>query len=294
MTQRPDAHDGADRGRTAQLLIELVTDPRDPGYEAAAARRGGAPSQRWYDAPLVAMGCAVIGFVLVLAYVHTHRAAPEAARVRQSLIARVHTAESSGNALASTARTLNGQLNTLRSNALSGSGALTNELNRDELLAGQLAVHGPGLQVELAEPPTPSTTAAPGRAGSVPITATHILSDRDVRSVVNELWADGAEAISVNGVRLTPTSAIRFAGQAVLVDFQPISSPYTIRAIGPAAQMDTAFASSPVASRYQTLAGADGIGFSFGEKTDLSLPASPAVVPRYAHVPTPARTKGTR
>ena len=292
MSQRP----GADQGHVAQLLIELVTNPRDPGYEAAAARRGGAPSRRWYDAPLVAMACAVIGFVLVLAYVHTHRAAPETAKVRQSLIARVHAAESHGNALASSARTLNNELNALRGKALTGAGALTGELDQEELLAGQVAVHGPGLQVELAEPTSSSTTAGPGRAGTVPITATHILSDRDVRSVVNELWADGAEAISVNDVRLTPTSAIRFAGQAVLVDFQPISSPYTIRAIGPAEQMDTAFASSAVASRYQTLVGADGIGFTFGEHNDLSLPASPAAAPRYAHVPgpTPTRTKGTR
>lgn len=294
MTERRES----DQGRAGQLLIELVTNPRDPGYEAAAARRGGAPSRRWYDAPLVAMGCSVIGFVLVLAYVHTHRAAPETAKVRQSLIERVHAAESRGNTLASSAATLNNQLNTLRSHALAGAGALTDELERDELLAGQIAVRGPGLQVVLSEPPAPSATAGPGRGGTVPITATHILSDRDVRSVVNELWADGAEAISVNDVRLTPTSAIRFAGQAVLVDFQPISSPYTVRAIGPAEALDTAFASSPAASRYQTLAGADGIGFSFGEQGRLSLPGSPAAAPRYAHVPNPnhrsTRTKGSR
>src|SRR5206468_3747517 len=95
-----------------------------------------------------------------------------------------------------------------------------------------VAVKGPGLEVVLRDPPVRSTSASAGRAGSVPINAGHILTDRDVRSVVNQLWANGAEAISVNGIRLTPTSAIRFAGQAVLVDFQPITSPYTVRAIG--------------------------------------------------------------
>ena len=77
-----------------------------------------------------------------------------------------------------------------------------------------------------------------------------------MRSVVNELWHDGAEAISVNDVRLTPTTAIRFAGEAVLVDFQPITSPYTIRAIGDRHVLETGFVDSAVASRYQTLAGA--------------------------------------
>lgn len=287
-------------GRSAhvpQLLAELVADPRDRGYELAAARRGGRPSHRWYDTPAVALGCLLAGFVLAVAYVHTHRSAPEAAKVRQSLIDRVHSAQAQADALAATARSLDSQLNAARTSALpAGGGALAQQLRREQLLAGQLAVTGPGLQIVLSEPPAPTATAQPGRAGSQPIGATNILTDRDVRSVVNELWADGAEAIAVNGVRLTPTSAIRFAGDAVLVDFQPVVSPYTIDAIGPADQLDTSFAASAVASRYQTLAGAVGIGFGFAEQQSMSLPASPAVAPRYAHVPSPSPspTRGTR
>ena len=86
----------------------------------------------------------------------------------------------------------------------------------------------------------------------------------------------------MNGVRLTPISAIRFAGQAVLVDYQPITSPYQISAIGNADALSTSFAQSAVASRYQTLKGADGIGFSFTESQHLSLPASAATALRYA------------
>jgi uncharacterized protein YlxW (UPF0749 family) len=100
--------------------------------------------------------------------------------------------------------------------------------------------------------------------------------------VVNELWHDGAEAISVNDVRLTPTTAIRFAGQAVLVDFRPVTSPYTIRAIGDRNALDTAFVDSPVSSRYQTLAGARGVAFSFDQADHLELAASAAVSPQYA------------
>ena len=107
-----------------------------------------------------------------------------------------------------------------------------------------------------------------------------------MRSVVNELWADGAEAIAVNGIRLTPTSAIRFAGDAVLVDFQPIASPYVIDAIGDADLLITGFAASNVASRYQTLASARGIGFTFTVQHQLNLPAGSEPSPRYAHVVT--------
>ncbi len=275
---------------SAQLIADLVTNTLDPGYAAAAQHRGPTPSRRWFDRPAVAIGCALIGFTLVVAYIHTHRGAPEAAKVHDSLVARVRAAQDRNDGLAAQAQRLNGALTTLRDQALSGNGALSRQLDRDQLLAGQTAAVGPGLQVALTEPPPTSGSSQPGRAGSIPIGASNILTDRDVRSVVNELWADGAEAISVNNVRLTPTSAIRFAGEAVLVDFAPITSPYQIRAIGNADNLATGFASSDVASRYQTLSSAEGIGFEFTEHTTLTLPASPAVAPRFAHPPTPTRS----
>jgi len=274
---------------SAQLIADLVTNTLDPGYAAAAQHRGPTPSRRWFDRPAVAIGCALIGFTLVVAYIHTHRGAPEAAKVHDSLVARVRAAQDRNDGLAAQAQRLNSALTTLRDQALSGNGALSRQLDRDQLLAGQTAAVGPGLQVALTEPPPTSGSSQPGRAGSIPIGASNILTDRDVRSVVNELWADGAEAISVNNVRLTPTSAIRFAGEAVLVDFAPITSPYQIRAIGNADNLATGFASSDVASRYQTLSSAEGIGFEFTEHTTLTLPASPAVAPRFAHPPTPTR-----
>ncbi|MDP9094549.1 MAG: DUF881 domain-containing protein [Actinomycetota bacterium] len=268
--------------RTAQLLVDLVTDTLDPGYAAAARRRPDA-ARRWFDRPAVAIGCALAGFILVVAYIHTHRGAPEAAKVHDRLVARVHAAQRDDTTLNSTVQTLTSTLNQLREKA--GLGSLAGRLNREQLLAGQVALSGPGLQVVLTEPPATTPSPQISRAGSAPIMATNILTDRDVRSVVNQLWAAGAEAISVNDVRLTPTSAIRFAGQAVLVDFQPISSPYTIRAIGNANDLATGFAASDVASRYQTLASADGIGFQFTEHASLTLPASAPFAPRFAVVP---------
>jgi uncharacterized protein YlxW (UPF0749 family) len=93
----------------------------------------------------------------------------------------------------------------------------------------------------------------------------------------------------VNDVRLTPTSAIRFAGEAVLVDFEPITSPYVVRAIGNADDLVTTFAESAVASRYQTLTGVEHIGFTFVDSQHLTLPASALATVRYATVPKGAR-----
>lgn len=263
------------------LLVDLVTNTADPGYAEAAARRGPGSGPRWFDRPAVAVGCLLLGFTLAVAYVHTHRSAPAAAKVHDGLVARVKSAQRAGDALATKARRLGDQIDRARAKALPGS-ALGDQLQRTELLAGVTAVQGEGLRVQLGNPPQPTGTPGNGRPGTAPIGSFQVLTDRDVRSVVNELWHDGAEAISVNGVRLTPTSAIRFAGQAVLVDFAPITSPYTIDAIGDSDVLVTSFADSNVASRYHTLASADGISFSWSEHRKLHLAAAAASTPRYA------------
>ncbi|MGN6609182.1 MAG: DUF881 domain-containing protein [Jatrophihabitans sp.] len=269
---------GAPRFVSPQQLLDLVADTLDPGYAAAAARRGPQPATRWYDRPAVGIGCLLIGFVLVVAYVHTHRGAPEAAKLRDSLVARVRTAEATTDRLTGQLDADEARLSRLRKAVLPSD--LERRLTADQLAAGTVAATGPGLTVTLDEPS--SRSAPPARGGTVPITATNILTDRDIRSVVNQLWAEGAEAIAVNDVRLTPTSAIRFAGEAVLIDFRHITPPYVIAAVGNADDLATGFAASAVASRYQTLKGVDGIGFSFGESSRLTLPAAPPLSPRYA------------
>ena len=262
-----------------------MLDPRERAYEEAAARRGGRPARHWYDRPAVAAGCVVIGFLLAVAYVHTNRGAPEATKVHDRLVQRVRSAERDAEKLDAQAHGLETSLDAARNAALPDTSQLGRTIALRQLLAGQLAVVGPGLRVTLSEPTQsaqPTGLATPG--ARTPVVTPHILIDRDVRSVVNELWSDGAEAIAVNGIRLTPTSAIRFAGDAVLVDFAPIASPYVIEAVGNADSLATRFATSDVASRYQTLSSAKGIGFSFADQTHLGLPAGQRTTLRYAVV----------
>ncbi len=262
-----------------QALVELVLDPRDPGYEEAAARRGARPRHAAVDRWLTALGCLVIGFALAVAWVHTHRSAPQAVKVHQGLVDRVRAAATTADGLGREAAGLGAQLSRLRTRALSDSSGLQHQLQRLQLLAGALPVSGPGVAVTLGEPSAKmGASAAPTRGASIGT----ILTDRDVRSVVNQLWSDGAEALAVNGIRLTPLSAIRFAGQAVLVDLEPITSPYRIEAVGAPDVLDTGFAASAVASRYQTLQQADGITFGFTEQTALNLPAAAIPTLRYA------------
>ena len=120
-----------------------------------------------------------------------------------------------------------------------------------------------------------------------------MLHDRDIRAVVNQLWAGGAEAIAVNGLRLTATSFIRFAGESVLVDFQPISAPYSIEAIGDRNGLLVAFADSAIARQLKTMTAVEGITFRFTGKSGLRLQSVTVTEPHYAGrgTPTPSSTR---
>jgi uncharacterized protein YlxW (UPF0749 family) len=120
------------------------------------------------------------------------------------------------------------------------------------------------------------------------------VSDRDLQTVVNEVWAAGAEAVAVNGQRLTALSAIRSAGKAVLVDFRPISPPYEVAAIGPP-QLRTRFVDGFGGSYLQVLRDY-GIDYAVQDDGDLQLGASAGVTVRYALSPrdVPSGATGTR
>ena len=102
-----------------------------------------------------------------------------------------------------------------------------------------------------------------------------VILDRDLQQVVNSLWVSGAEAISVGGVRIGPNVTIRQAGGGILVDNQPISSPYVILAIGPPHSVQDVFERSPGLQRLRLLEGSYGVGVSVSTSEALTLPASP-------------------
>ncbi|MGO1341870.1 MAG: DUF881 domain-containing protein, partial [Cellulosimicrobium funkei] len=75
----------------------------------------------------------------------------------------------------------------------------------------------------------------------------------DLQRVVNALWAGGAEAVAINDQRLTGLSAIRSAGDAVLVDLQPLVGPYRVEAIGDPDAMRTSLLRSGTSDFLQLL-----------------------------------------
>jgi uncharacterized protein YlxW (UPF0749 family) len=110
--------------------------------------------------------------------------------------------------------------------AAPGSAAELRQLYADlesaRMAAGLLAVTGPGVAFRLEDA---------SAAGTDP---EGLVSGRDVRVVVEELWLAGAEAIAVNNERVTVSTAVLDIGGSILVNSAYLAPPYTISAIGPA------------------------------------------------------------
>ncbi|WP_157011687.1 DUF881 domain-containing protein, partial [Mycobacterium celatum] len=139
------------------------------------------------------------------------------------------------------------------------------------LAAASGPVIGPGLVVTVTDPgagPNLSDVSKQRVAGS-----RQIILDRDLQLVVNSLWASGAEAIAVGGVRIGPNVTIRQAGGAILVDNNPVGSPYAILAVGPPHAMQDAFDRSPGLHRLRLLEASYGVGVNVSARDGLTLPA---------------------
>ena len=68
----------------------------------------------------------------------------------------------------------------------------------------------------------------------------YIVHDSDIRTVINELWIAGAEAVSINGQRVVATTGIRCPGPVTQINGVPTAPPYVIKAIGPSDTLEGA------------------------------------------------------
>jgi uncharacterized protein YlxW (UPF0749 family) len=147
--------------------------------------------------------------------------------------------------------------------------AQTSRADGSKAAAGLTAVHGPGWRVSLND--------APRRAdGSVPQGATVddlVVHQQDVQAVVNALWAGGAEAMTIMGVRVISTVAVRCVGNTLLLNGRVYSPPFVITAIGDRDGMKRALDASPGVQAYRAAVAAYGLGWAQDREDDVTLPA---------------------
>ena len=139
-------------------------------------------------------------------------------------------------------------------------------------------VSGPGVQITLNDAP-------PGR---IPVGATPndlVIHQQDIEDTMNALWAGGAEAMTVQGVRITNRTVIRCIGNVILVDGTSYSPPYVIQAIGDPDTLRATVTANPRMVNYQAYVTKYGLGWDMQTKDSLSFaPATTSLTVNYATV----------
>jgi uncharacterized protein YlxW (UPF0749 family) len=198
---------------------------------------------------------------------------------RSVLMEQIQDRSAEVEALSQRAAALSAEVDGLQSDGLLPS-ALLEISELDRWVNGSVPVRGPGMVVKL----TDGSGGGLVEPGDAP--AESRVRDADVQFVVNQLWAAGAEAVAVNDERLTSLSAIRNAGDAILVDLQPLNGPtYTIEAVGDPEAMQVEFARSAGLGFLQLLSAEYDISNEVTTSEGMYLPGAGSSTLRYARSP---------
>ena len=274
------------------LLTNVMDHSLDDGYAEAAARKkadGTGALPKTLRAKLgLAAGLVLAALVVTVGAAQARIAAPVVAKEREELIDRIDRETSAADKLEGSIDKLRDDVSARQREALKKHGGDQGELVG--ILAGAVEVHGPGVKLVVDD----AKEADQGGDGDARETSgfsdTGRVRDRDMQRVVNGLWESGAEAISINGQRLTALSAIRAAGDAILVDNKPLVPPYTVLAVGDGERLRTAFQNSGDGQYLDALRKNFHIRTGISVEDDIRLPAAPSVIVRTAQ---PSTEKGT-
>ncbi|MFF5042349.1 DUF881 domain-containing protein [Streptomyces nigra] len=274
---RPDA--------SMSLLTNVMDHSLDDGYAEAAARKqaageGGLPKTLRAKLGL-AVGLVLAALVVTVGAAQARVAAPVVAKEREELVDRVEKETQAADELEETVDKLRADVNARQREALK-SGGHGEQADLVSVLSGAVEVRGPGVKLVVDDAKEAGSPAGGDARGSSGFSDTGRVRDRDMQRVVNGLWESGAEAVSINGQRLTALSAIRAAGDAILVDNRPLVPPYTVLAVGDGERLSRAFQDSADGLYLNALQENFGIRTNISAQEDLRLPAAPSVIVRTA------------
>lgn len=139
---------------------------------------------------------------------------------------------------------------------------------RLESQVGLRPIRGGGLTVVLDDAPRRPDGSLPPDARPDDV----IVHQQDVQSVVNALWAGGADGLTVMGQRLITTGAVRCVGNTLLLYGRTYSPPFRVTAIGDPTRMRAALETEPGVRLYKQAADYFGLGYDVKDEREVTLP----------------------
>jgi uncharacterized protein YlxW (UPF0749 family) len=267
----------------SDLLTDLFRNPLDSGYADAARRKAehgpGKPWQIRGGKAGRAIALLLVGFLLAVAYQQVVSTQPGTNETRDNLAKEVADRRAETDQLARDADGLRDEVSDARENALAQDPELI-RIKDLEARTGLGRVTGDGVVITVSDAPA----AVDPVTGSVDPENPGRVIDRDLQDLANALWQAGAEAIAINGQRLTAITTIRAAGEAILVDFKPVTRPYQLSAIGPDG-IDKRLADSATGKRFKRFAETYRMQFDIEARDGLTLPAGADPGLQYAKPP---------
>jgi uncharacterized protein YlxW (UPF0749 family) len=217
------------------------------------------------------LALALLGFAIVAAATLPHPG-PRVGR-RARLIDLIADEDDRSRSLRKQLDQLQAQLDALQrgaSKGASGLAKLQSEISSFGLYAGLSDVTGAGVVVELRDSTMRrSPTGDPNDL---------VIHEQDIQAVVNALWSGGAEAMSINGERLTSDSAVRCVGNTLLLHGAVYSPPYRITAIGDPARLQGALKQDQLVQRFEIFVEDFHLGFDVSRSGRLVVPAFQGVI----------------
>ncbi|WP_336924085.1 DUF881 domain-containing protein [Aquipuribacter sp. SD81] len=228
---------------------------------------------------VLGLGLGVPLGVAVGAGVAELRAAPLETRDRAVLEAEIDRRTSVADSLAASNEALREEIEQQQAAVLAeGSQSVLEAADRLAVPVGAVAVEGDGVVVTMDD----AADVAVDASGEGGFGDDGRVRDGDVQTVVNALWSAGAEAVAVNGQRLTALSTIRHAGDAIVVDLRQLARPYVIEAVGDQDALLDELTGGRVADYTRFLGTNYGIGVSHEARDDLRLPPASRLTLRHA------------
>ena len=244
MAGRPDA--------SMSLLRDVTEGALEPEYRSTVHPRSkGAVSF---------ITLMLIASLLTYALVQTFTSRDVRAAERDAIRAEVTDAQAHQDDLERRTRALEAEIRQLQLAHIDDPQTRA-QLRQAELLSGAVAVQGPGVVVTVDD--APDAGASEGR-----------VLDSDLSQLVSGMFQAGAEAVAVNGRRITTRTPIRSAGAAITVDYVSLSPPYRVEVIGDPKQLPARFASTRASNWWQYLTMNYGLTLDITQSDgDLLLPA---------------------